>query len=63
MKRKPVTHGNITFPFVRLSGKEGDAHRQEIFAVPGDNEIKGRHNAQAAARSLDIQTNRKRFKF
>lgn len=63
MKRKPVTHGNIVFPCIGLSGKEGDAHRQEVFALPGGKAIKGRHNAQAAARSLDIQTNSKRFRF
>ena len=50
-----VTIGSITLPFIGLSGKEGDSHRQHVFAVPGGDKIVGRRNAEAAAKRMEFK--------
>lgn len=52
---KNVTVGNTTLIFIGLSGKEGDSHRQERFAVMGGDVITGRSNAESAAKRMDFK--------
>lgn len=47
-----IVIGKIELPFIGLSGKEGDGHRQEVFAVPGGT-ITGRGKAEAAAKRMN----------
>lgn len=49
-----VTIGKTTFPFIGLSGKEGDSHRQEKFAAPGQI-ITGRSKAVSAAKRMEFK--------
>ena len=50
-----VTVGSTTLLFIGLSGKDGDLHRPERFAVPGGNIITGRGNAESAAKRMNYK--------
>ena len=52
---KNVTVGSATLVFIGLSGKEGDAHRQERFAVMGGDIITGRSKAESAAKRMNYR--------
>lgn len=51
---KNVTIGSITLPLIGLSGKEGDAHRQEKFMLPGRKVVTGRSKAESAAKRMNF---------
>jgi len=53
-----VTVGSTTLVFIGLSGKEGDLHRPERFAVPGGDIITGRGNAESAAKRMEFKGSR-----
>ena len=49
-----VVIGSTTLLFIGKSGKEGDAHRQERFAVMGGDVITGRSKAESAAKRMNF---------
>lgn len=55
---KNVTVGSTTLIFIGLSGKDGDLHRPERFAVPGGDVITGRGNAESAAKRMEFKASK-----